>query len=109
LRVFSARVIEHRDALLALALALVVFCSARFGPQPTSIPDAAGLAVLCTPLVWRGRWPLVVLAAVAGGVVVYLTVAPLSNAIVAPLVVAVYSYTVSATGSRQRTITIGAT
>ena len=107
-RVVSARLVAHRDVLLALALAVVVFVGARFGPQPTSVADATGLAVLCVPLVWRGRWPALVLATVAGGVVLYLSVGRVSNDFVVPLVVGLYSCTASAAGSRRRTITIAA-
>lgn len=101
-----AGVIARRDPLLALALGMSIFAEARFGPQPTNFVNAAALAALCVPLAWRSRWPLQVLATIAAGIVVYLSVGHVSNDFVAPLAVALYSSTASPSGSRRQTMLV---
>jgi signal transduction histidine kinase len=104
LSAFSGRLPARRDIALALALAVSLFTFARFGPRPADTLDALGVAALCLPLVWRVRWPVPVLTAIACGAVLYLSVGQRPDNFIPPLMVALY--TATAAGSRRRTIVI---
>jgi signal transduction histidine kinase len=99
-----ARTLVRRDETLAVALAVVLVVATR--TQGYSATAGIGAAVLCLPLARRTRWPLGVLAVVAGASAVYLAVTTSSRAFVAPMLVAVY--TVAAHGSRRRTLMVAA-
>jgi signal transduction histidine kinase len=101
---FSGKVLARRDVTLALVLAVLEFTLARFGRAPVDTPEALGVAALCAPLIWRTRWPLAVLLAVACGAVLYLSVGRASNNFIPAVMVALY--TATAAGSRSRTIAI---
>lgn len=103
LSALSGRV-PRRDAALALALAVFVFTLARFGRRPGDTLEALGVAALCLPLLWRTRWPLGVLVAVACGAVLYLSIGRASNNFIPAMMLALY--TATATGSRSRTVAI---
>jgi signal transduction histidine kinase len=94
----------RRDLVVALALALFMFTIARFGRDPADTLNALGVAAVCVPLIWRGRWSLQVLLAVACGCVLSLSVGKHSNTFTPAMMVALY--TATATGSRRRTIAI---
>jgi signal transduction histidine kinase len=96
--------VPRRDVALALALAVFGFTLARFGRRPGDTLEALGVGALCLPLVWRTRWPLGVLIAVACGAVLYLSIGRASNNFIPAMMVAFY--TATATGSRSRTIAI---
>lgn len=95
----------RRDAALAAALCVLVgAASVVNGSAPL---EAVVAAAACLPLMWRTRWPLGVLGAVAGISLLSLTLGdPFFPAFVPPVAIALY--TVAAQGERRRSVAVAA-
>lgn len=99
------RVPARRDPLLAAALAVAVLVVSKL--DGFSWLEAAGGAAVYIPLAVRTRWPLPVLAAVAGGAVAYVALAAeVSPAFTGSIMVALY--TVGLHGTRRRALAVTA-
>jgi signal transduction histidine kinase len=98
------RVLTADDRVLAACLAVVLFVASLFVGFP--VPKALAPALLCVPLCWRSRLPIVVLGIVAIGSLAYLAWVESRPAYVPPLAVALY--TAAMTGERRLTLLIGA-
>lgn len=92
----------RREDALAGALTVVVYVVALL--HGVGWLEAAAAAVLCLPLAFRVRSPLLLLGVVACGMVAFLVVAEPSPGYLPALLVAVY--TVAAHGSRWRTLAL---
>ena len=93
----------HDSAVAGCLASLLLGCCLLTG---YSFAEAIAAASLCAPLAWRSRLPLPALGAVALGSVAYLALVRAAPVYVVPLAFALYAAAES--GSRRRTLALGA-